>query len=1037
MSLNKLLFEYENPEIIEKNKEAAHALWLPYDSVGEITDRAASAYKLSLNGVWDFLWLQGAKPVPEAFCAPCYDSSGWDKIEVPSVWQLKGYGKPYYLAFDFPPALSKKKSEIPKIDQTRNELGLYRRTFELPENFTDRELFIHFGAVKSAFYLYVNGSEVGYSQGSMTPAEFNISSFVQSGVNSVAAKVIRYSDGTYLEDQDMWFFSGIYREVYIYAEPKLYLRDIFARSVPDGKYSDWTLKLDLVLGGKPDFSGGVIVDVLLCDYDDFGIAESISGHFDDFNHIYLEKLISRPKQWSAERPKLYWLIVVLKDAAGTVLEAKKLHFGFRSTEIRDEKILINGRPLLLCGVNRHDFDPDFGWAVPEARYSQDLALMKKANINAVRASHYPNDPRLYELCDIYGLYVLDEAEVETHAVRRKNVPGDNPLWTRAVVDRMDRMVLRDRNFPCVFMWSLGNEAGYGSNFTKMKETALTLDATRPIHYEGDLDMSVSDVVSRMYPTVGQLETLGRHEELKIGLLDNFLNMLTADNKPLRPEQYRGKPVVVCEFAHAMENSLGNFQEYMDVFEKYPNMAGGFIWDFVDQAIRKTDESGRENWLYGGDFGEELSHRYFCANGILSADRTEHPSWYEVRKVYQRIKISPVELESGVVRVENRYNFKSLSDLTPVFSLTENGVEIRRQTTEPLPLAAGESCELRFDFSDIELRPDTDYHLTISFLAAEDTLWCEKGYPLAFEQFELRSARFDPKPDCGKAISAVDAGSKITVEGEGFKITVSKKDGSINTLDYGCGNILRAPLRPNYWRAYTDNDLGYANFRPELENVLAHPVKRWRLATEKRKVLSVELDCYQGLAVVTVRQSVPYCRGEVLTAYKIDSAGTVFVRHEICPQKDMPRIGFTFALKRDFDIFTWLGRGPQENYCDRKTGAPVGIYSGNVKELGHSYLRPQENGTRTELRWLEIGSSEHGGLSINGNLFGFSAWPYSQEELEKAQHRHELKERDFVTVNLDHLQCGVGGDFPGVAMLHEAYKIHKDIAYSFEFAISKA
>jgi len=1033
------LYDYENPEIIEINKEAAHTIWLPFDSIDEISELKASKYKLSLNGVWDFMWVFGCGAYPEGFFRPEYESSGWNKLDVPSVWQLKGYGKPYYLAFDFPPALSKKKYEIPKIDQSKNERGFYRRAFVLPESFSGREIFIHFGAVKSAFYLYINGEKVGYSQGSMTPAEFNITALVKSGENIIAAEVIRFSDGTYLEDQDMWFFSGIYREVYIYAEPKLYLRDIFARSSPDAAYTDWRLQLDVFVENKTGQERGVTVEALLCDYESYQIIDSISGgcevKSDKVSSLSLEKLIKIPEKWSAEKPNLYRLIIVLKNSEGSVLEAKTVHFGFKSVEIKDEKIIINGKPVMLCGVNRHDFDPDFGWAVPEERYHQDLTLMKKANINAVRTSHYPNDPLLCELCDVYGIYVMDEADVETHAVRRKNVPGDNPLWTRAVTDRVERMVLRDRNYPCVFMWSLGNEAGYGSNFKKMKDAALALDTTRPFHYEGDRDMSVSDVVSRMYPTTELLEKLGRHEEIKIGLFDNLLNMLTADNKPLKPEQYRGKPVLACEYAHAMENSLGNFQEYMEVFEKYPNMAGGFIWDFVDQSIRKMTSDGQERWLYGGDFGEEISNRYFCANGIVASDRTPHPSYYEVKKVYQRIKVTPVDLINGVLRIDNLYSFIDLSELTPEWTVSENGRVIAGKNLEPLLLSAAGSLELKLDFSDIVFNQGMEYHLNIAFHIRKAALWCEKGYPIASEQFEIRSAQHRKKPDESKELKTAEIGSEIIVCGSGFNIVVSKKHGSVFSIDYGSGNILRSPLKPNYWRAYTDNDLGYANFRPKLEDLLAYPVKRWRKVTEKRRVCSVELNRTSALATIKIRQRVPGCRGNVFTVYKIDGDGTVFVRHEIHPKHDMLRIGFTMALKRDFSCFTWYGRGPHENYCDRRTGSPVGVYSADIAELGHSYMRPQENGNRTDVRRLEITDKDGNGLLVTGNLFSFSAWPYSQEALEKARHQHELTAQDFITLNIDYMQCGVGGDFPGVAKLHEQYKIHKRKSYAFEYEIS--
>ena len=597
------------------------------------------------------------------------------------------------------------------------------------------------------------------------------------------------------------------------------------------------------------------------------------------------------------------------------------------------------------------------------------------------------------------------------------------------------MVRRDQHHPSIIMWSLGNEAGYGSNFAEMKKAALAFDSTRFFHYEGDKDISVSDVVSRMYPTVELLEKLGRHEEIKIGLLDNFLNMLSADNKPLKPEQYSGKPVVVCEYAHAMENSLGNFQEYMDVFEKYTNMAGGFIWDFVDQSIRKI-ENGQEKWLYGGDFGEEVSDRYFCANGIISADRTLHPSYYEVKKVYQRIKIEPVDLDRGVIRVKNSYSFIDLSEFILEWTLLENGIAVSQKKLDFVLIAPGDSTELKLDFSDVQFKQGMEYHLTVRFLTIDDTLWCEKGHIVAFEQFEISSAALRMEPNKSGNIEIAEGGNNILIKGEGFEIGVSKEDGGIRYIDYGNGNVLHSPLKPNYWRAYTDNDLGYANFKPQFENILAAPVKRWRTATEKRKVRSTKLTRSSGLATVTIKQSVPYCSGDVITVYKIDSAGTIFVRHEINPSQDMLRIGLTMALKREFGSFAWFGRGPHENYCDRKTGALVGIYTLDAENLGHSYMRPQENGNRTDVRWLEIRDDSRNGLLIAGNKFNFSAWPYSQDELERAKHRHELITQDFVTVNIDHMQCGVGGDFPGVANLHEPYKIHKGKKYVFEFAISR-
>ena len=1033
------LWDCENPQVIGIGKEAAHVLWTPYDSAEEALAQRDSKYRLSLNGEWDFKWVMGAEGRPEGFAAPEFDSSGWDRIDVPSVWQLEGYGKPYYLTHSYPPAVCAKKGHVPEIDRSRNETGYYRRTFTLPDSFAGREVFLVFGAVKSAFYVYVNGQQAGFSKGSMTPAEFNVTPYLKSGENVVAAEVLRFSDATYLEDQDMWFFSGIYRSVYLSAEPKICLRDIFARAVPDDSYTDWRLEADVFLMNALGETQGVQAELLLCEQTGGGTVQRFScktavGAYSS-KKVTLGGTVSHPRRWSAEEPNLYRLAAVLKGADGTVLEAKSIRFGFRSVEIRDEKLLVNGRPVMICGVNRHDFDPDGGWAVPPERYRQDLALMKQANINAVRTSHYPDDPLFYDLCDEYGLYVMDEADLESHGVRKQGIPGSSPLWKDAAVDRMTRMVRRDRNHPCVILWSLGNEAGFGSTFARMKKAALALDATRPVHYEGDRDMTVSDVVSRLYPSVEDVEKMGRHEEITVSLTDRLMNCFTSDNKPLKPEQYRGKPVLLCEYAHAMENSLGNFQEYMDLFEKYPNLAGGFIWDFVDQSIHRISPDGGERWLYGGDFGEEVSSRNFCANGIVAADRTPHPSYYEVKKVYQRIRIVPVDLKKGVVRIENRYSFADLSGFTMMWQITENGRPVEQHTEEPPALAAGQSAEVRLRFRTRRFRPDAEYHLSVFFLVRNDTVWCRAGFPAAFEQFAIRSPEFQARLSEGRPVKLSETEDGFEVSGKNFRIAISRRTGGIVSMDYGFGEVLRAPLLPNYWRAFTDNDMGYANFHPEFGAVLMYPVRKWRKATEKRRVLSARAETSGKRVTVTVEQHVRHCRGKVVTAYEIDGEGNVLVRHRIRPASDMLRVGFTLEIPRAFGSVSWYGRGPHENYCDRRTGAPVGLYSFPAEEMGHAYLRPQENGTRTDVRWMKTLDGSGNGLCFAGDRFGFSVWPYSQEELQNASHRHEMKERDFLTVNVDSAQRGVGGDFPGIANVHEAYRIHRGQTYELEIMIS--
>ena len=1033
------MWDCENPQVIGIGKEAAHVLWTPYGVVQEALAQGDSEYRLSLNGEWDFKWIMGKKGRPENFAAPEFSVTGWDKIEVPSVWQLKGYGKPYYLANSYPPAVCAKKGHVPEIDRNRNETGYYRRTFTLPGSFAGREVFLCFGAVKSAFYVYVNGQQAGFSKGSMTPAEFNVTPYLKKGENTVAAEVLRFSDATYLEDQDMWSFSGIYRGVSLIAEPKTYLRDLSVRTVPDDAYENWRLEADVFLANVLPEAQKAEVELLLCEQTGGTVLQRFSGKASvgafSSKKVTLGGDVSRPRTWSAETPNLYRLAAVLKNSGGAVLEAKSIRIGFRSVEIRDEKLLVNGRPVLICGVNRHDFDPDGGWAVPPERYREDLSLMKRANINAVRTSHYPDDPLFYDLCDEYGLYVMDEADLESHGVRKQGIPGRNPLWADAASDRVTRMVRRDRNHPCVILWSLGNEAGFGKNFVRMKKNALALDATRPIHYEGDPGASVSDVISRMYPSVEDVGKMGRHEKVTVGFTDRLMNCFTADNKPMKPEQYRGRPVLLCEYAHAMENSLGNFQEYMDLFEKYANLAGGFIWDFVDQSIRRITPDGGERWLYGGDFGEEASNRYFCANGIVAADRTPHPSYYEVKKVYQRIRVVPVDAKKGVVRVENRFSFLDLSGFTMMWQLTENGKILEQHTQQPPALAAGESAEITLPFRIKRFRPESEYHLTVFFLVKQNTDWCRAGYPAAFEQVGIRSPEFRARLRAGRPVKLSETNDGFEVSGKSFRIVISRRTGDIVSMNYGFGEMLCAPLRPNYWRAFTDNDLGYANFKPRFGAILSYPVQKWRAATEKRRVFSVAAAEDGKTVTVTVEQHVCHCKGKTVTVYEIDGEGSILLRHRVRPVCDMLRVGFTLGIPAGFGGVSWYGRGPHENYSDRKTGAPVGIYSFPAEQMPHDYMRPQENGTRSDVRWMTVLDVSGNGLRFAGDGFGFSVWPYTQEDLQNAAHRHELRERGFLTLNVDSVQRGVGGDFPGIAHVHDAFRIKKGRSYELETVIS--
>lgn len=1024
------LFYWENPLIIGENKLSGHNLALPHDSGSAQAEYDASPYKLTLNGTWKFYWQTGIVNLPDNFFGREFDDSGWDDTAVPSVWQMNGYGKPIYLCAFLPKAVSTKKREIPKVYRDKNEVGIYRRSFTVPENWQGRDIFIHFGAVKSAFFLYINGTKVGYSQGSMTPAEFNITKYLSDGENQVTAEVYRYSDGTYLEDQDMWFLSGIYREVYLYAENPLRIRDFYAKATLDETYENGILDIEVTLEGGDERD--IKVEALL-NGKKIGTAEAVM--LDGSGMANIMHTVKKVKQWSAEEPNLYTLTLVLKQGKN-VLSEKSIRIGFKKIEIKGNVLTVNGKRVIIKGVNRHDFHPDYGWAVPKETRLADLQLMKRANINAIRTSHYPNDPHLYELCDELGFYVMDEADIESHGVRHKNVPGNNPKWKQAVIDRVERMVLRDRNHPCVTIWSLGNEAGDGENFMHMRKAVLSLDDSRPIHYEGEFDFKKSDFISRMYPVERLVKSLINKQAVKNTLFENISNILAADNKPISAEAYETKPVIYCEYAHAMENSLGNFKEYVDAFEKYEHMCGGYIWDYVDQAIRKT-ENGQEKWLYGGDFDEGPTSYYFCANGIIGADRIPHPSYYEVKKVYSNISARAVDIKKGIIEVQNKNLFIPLSRYNLEWSLEQNGEVIDTGIIKSLKTPPLSSEKLTVPFK-MPQELSGEVILTVSFTLKEKTSWADEGYEIAFEQFKLSGRKEEPAKPSSASLRYEKQGKKVTVFSSSMKAEII--NGSLSSLDFGDGELIdnKHPLLPNFFRALTDNDRGYFNFMPSLAGL--NPLYRWKFASNHIRTKSVKVSInVNGEIFVKVRWGAPFA-SEVYTEYKFTRDSKISISHQ-AKGLFLPvlKIGLRIGLKKEFENVKWFGRGPHEAYCDRKTGQKITAHEMKVAELEHRYMRPQENGNRTDVRMLELFKDGGAGMKITAppeKTFDFSAWYYTQEKLDEAEHLFELENEDFITLNIDAAQRGVGGDMPGCTYLHEPYKMKPFKKYKYEFVISK-
>lgn len=1042
-------FNWENPEIFKINKEDGHAIMMPFDSEKDALSAKESDYKQSLNGKWKFYWQRGLKNQPENFQLTSFDDSHWDEINVPSVWQTQGYSVPYYYASTFPKAFSRSKGKIPSIDHDMQEIGFYRKSFTLNENFNGREIFLHFGAAKSALEVYVNGEFVGYSQGSMTPHEFNVTKVLKPGENVITAKLYRYSDGSYLEDQDMWWLCGIYREVYLFAEPKLCLRDFYFKTDFDDSYTDSNVTLNMYINNYNNIRGKMTASAKLIDSNNgeilLGTKETeLSGGNEA---VTFTETVKAPEKWSAETPNLYTLVMTI-ELDGKIICVKTYKVGFKKVEIKGEKIYYNGMPLMIKGVNRHDFDCDNGWAVPREIYTQDLDIMKQNNINSIRTSHYPDDPYFYDMCNKYGFYVMDECEVETHGVRRKGVPGSNPVWTGAVVDRMQRMVLRDRNNPCVFMWSLGNEAGDGSNFMEMKKAALALDNSRQFHYEGDFDLTKSDVISRMYPTKDIMEKLGNKQPITISLYDNIANQLAADSKPIKAEMYEGKPVVLCEYAHSMENSLGNFQEYIDDFEKYDNMCGGFIWDFVDQALHVKDENGNDNYLYGTDFQGQEPHKlidipnttamtgsnvYFCANGIIGADRKPHPQIVEVKHGYQNIGITAVDASNGEFKLKNKYLFTNLSDFNCKWVIKAEGEEILSGKLGKIECAPLEECEIKIDFDSSKLPKDKEVILTVSFETTKESLGIEKDYEIAFEQFII-NAMPQPKDDNADGNLDFDInGKRVTVKGDNLEVIVD--DGKIVSYKIEGKELLKAPLMPNYFRALTDNDIDFLNFTPQWAKF--HPFYAWQRATHRTSAYKTEVVKNENAVEIHIAFSTAGLKKSVAT-YRVYPDGRLYVFHSAVPTKGMLRFGYQMTMDKSMEYITWYGRGPKPTYIDRKLGSKIDLYKSSVTDFEYRYMRPQESSNRCDVRYFTLTDKNGFGIKVDAyydNPINFSAYHYTTDGLEKATHINDIPYENITTVNIDHRQLGVGGDLPGQAFVREPYTMPKGQKQEYSFVIT--
>jgi beta-galactosidase len=1002
--------EWENQFITRINKEEPHAFFIPYDNIGKAKsgDPLQSVYYKSLNGKWKFKLVNTPEKAPGKFPDQKFNDKNWDLIKVPSDWQCEGYDYPIYVNVDYPFG---KSSPPPFIPDKYNPTGLYRTTFIIPEQWKGMQVFIHFGAVKSAFYLWINGRMVGYSQDSKTPAEFNITDYIREGENLLAAKVIRWSDGSYLEDQDFWRLSGIERDVFLLATPQRRIRDFRVVADLDRNFTDGLLDVDVDVTSHETRYEEVTVSCRLNDRGKIIYADekkvSASG-----NAVFKAN-IPGVRKWSAEHPQLYELEIILKDDS-SLLQAINHEIGFRNVSVRGGQLLINGKAVTVRGVNLHEHHEENGHVIDLSTRINDIRLMKQNNINTIRTSHYPQDPVFYKLCNRYGIYVIDEANIESHGLgwARDNSIANNTKWLYAYLDRTINMVERDKNYSCIIIWSLGNEAGNGDNLYQTYNWIKHNEPTRPVQYEQAQLEPNTDIYCPMYPMIESLE--------------KYANTHTD------------RPLIMCEYSHAMGNSLGNFQDYWDMIYKYDNLQGGCVWDWVDQGLVKHDKNGKKYWAYGGDFGppDVPSDNNFCMNGVVNPDRSPHPSLYEMKKVYQPVYFKEADLTRGKIKVINYYDFTNLNTLDFYWILEGNGKLLEESEIFKVDLEPGDSKIITINLPAIVPAENTEYFITLYAETRIATELVPAGHITAYEQFKLpvyKESRI--KYSTARSLKVSDDGESINVSGDMFSIKISRKSGWLSSYKIRDKEMLLMPLQPEFWRSPLDNDFG---------NGMPDSLKVWKNIENDFLVENIDyLQPVTGKVIVNVDFGISRIDSKASIGYEISSDGTVTVNSKFKLDKPelpiVPRIGFRTRLPREFDNFTYFGRGPHENYIDRNTSALVDLYRSRAEEQYYPYNRPQENGYKTDVRWAMLENGRGTGLKAKGNpLICTSAMPYALEDfdpgLKKVQrHTTDIIQRDFVEWHIDLKQMGVGGDNAWGAWPHDKYKIFPGV-YNFSFSI---
>ena len=1012
---------WEDPKINQINKEDPRTHFIPYTSEEQAVkeDMWSSPFIQSLNGTWKFHLAKNPSERPYWFFKNDFRTKDWDEIEVPSNWEMVGYEYPIYTNITYPHAKTP-----PVIQSHYNPVGSYKRTFTIPATWKDKELFIHIGAASSMVNVWVNEKYIGYSEDSKTPAEFNITPYVKNGNNNIAIEVFRWCDGSYLEDQDFWRLSGITRDVYLLARNKQHIRDFKISSGLDENYQNGIFKILTEIVNYKNETLDLTLEANL--YENEKIIKSFSETIKSGSEktiVSFADNFPKIKHWTAETPNLYQLFLILKNSAGEVMEVIKQDVGFRTIEIKNKQLLVNGKPIYIKGVNLHEHDHKTGHVVTEALMLKDIELMKEHNINTVRTSHYPQPERWYELCNKYGLYVIDEANIESHGMGygRESL-AKQPEWGDAHMYRTKNMYERDKNQPSIIIWSLGNEAGNGVNFMATYKYLKEIDPSRPVQHEQAYGGENTDINCPMYLSIERMERY-------------------ATNNPQ-------KPMIQCEYAHAMGNSVGNLQDYWDIIEKYDALQGGCIWEWLDHGILTTNDKGQEFWAYGGDFGPDTvaSDGNFCCDGLVRPDRSIKPPMKEVKKVYQNIGFKAVNLKKGLVEVTNKFSFRNLSEFDIDWYVTADGEIITGDKLINFNLYPGQKAEVKLDLDHIDVKPRTEYFLNFSVKIKKEEGLKAAGFEIAAEQMELPFYKTGNKLQVEKFpdLQVKENDSEITITGEGFLVSFDKQKGVMTNFKSGEKELLQSGPMPNFWRAPIDNDMG---------NNLHKRSRIWRKAGENSSVLKVSMKQKKKEVILNFDYAIND-KEEKIADYKsiftIYSSGHVKMENNFSmSKKDLPEIplfGINIVMPKTYAQMSWLGRGPHESYADRKTSAFVGKYSGTVAEQYTEYVRPQENGNKTDVRWTAITNQNGEGILFIGNpLFEVSAHHNIMEDFESLyrptekiegkvppqRHTTDVVPRDLTSININYKQMGVGGDNSWEALTHPEYRL-TDNKYSYSF-----